>query len=374
MKKISISQVDVLFSSGIYPIEFLFYYKDAFDTRTLRAALRNLSSAFWPMFGEYKDGMIFKDRYREENFYDEEAMGAELDVPEIEDKGMDANSRFRLPDLKKLFFLKAIRPKKGLILIPKLNHMAGDGYSYFYFLSLLATIARPTKVPFKSFLTAFSSRPHHRRTALKDFAFSGLELKPAPQNERLTAESVDILRKDVKSIIRDVAASDHFQISANDVLAAKAVKKLVGRQTSVWGDEVGVTIPIDVRQHVKEYGQRFIGNGIMLHTIKLRRHDIENSEIKEIAVQIRKSMPVVTTESYLFYLTELEETISQRITDKLRPFDPEHGCLVTNLSKLPSDKLDFGSGPPEIVSPLTAEKNSTGILAKKENYVLRFAY
>ena len=374
MKKISISQVDVLFSNGIYPIEFLLYYKDAFDTKKLRAALRNLSSAFWPMFGEYNDGMIFKDRYRKENFYAEEAMGAELDVLGVEDEGNDVYSRFRQPDLKKLYFLKAIRLKKGLILIPKMNHVAGDGYSYFYFLSLLATFAHSTSGPIKSFLTAFSSRPHHRRTALKDFSLSGLELKPAPQNERLTLESVDILRKDVKSLIRDVAASNHLQISTNDVLAAMAVKKLAGRQAAFWGDDVDVTIPIDVRQNVKEYGQRFFGNGIMLHTFKLRRHDAENLEIKEIAVQIRKSMPVVTSETYRNYLTQLEEIISQRNFDKLRPFDPERGCLVTNLSKLPSDKLDFGTGPPEFIMPLTSEKNSTGILAKKENYVLRYAY
>jgi hypothetical protein len=374
MKNILISQVDVLFSNGIYPIEFLFYYKDAFDTLALRAALRNLSSAFWPMFGEYRDGMIVKDRYREENFYDEETTGAELDVPGLEDRGIDAYSRFRQPDLNKLFFFKAIRPKKGLILIPKLNHMAGDGYSYFYFLSLLATLVHSTRGPIKYFLTAFSSRPHHRRTALKDFSFSTLELKPAPQNERLTVESVDILRKEVKSLIRDVASSHHLQISANDVLAAMAVKKLAGRPANLLGDEVGVTIPIDVRQHVKEYGQRFFGNGIMLHAIKLRRHEVKKSEISEIAVQIRKSMPVVTSETYLNYLTELEEIITQRNSNKLRPFDPEHGCLVTNLSRLPSDKLDFGTGPPEVMFPLTAEKNSTAILTKKENYVLRYAY
>ena len=330
MKKISISQVDVLFSNGIYPIEFLLYYKDAFDTKKLRAALRNLSSAFWPMFGEYNDGIIFKDRYREENFYDEEAMGAEIDVPVIEDKRNGPSSRFGLPDLKKLFFLKVIRPKKGLILIPKLSHMAGDGYSYFYFLSLLATIAQPTKVPIKSYLTAFSSRPHHRRTALKDFSFSGLELKPAPQNERLTVESVEILRKDVKSIIRDVASAHHVQISANDVLAAMAVKKLAGRQTAPWGDEVGVTIPIDVRQHVQEYGARFFGNGIMLHAIQLRRRDVEKLEIGEIAVQIRKSMPVVTTETYLTYMTELEDIISQRNVHKLR--------ALRSRARLPCDE------------------------------------
>src|SRR4030066_1632312 len=60
--------------------------------------------------------------------------------------------------------------------------------------------------------------------------------------------------------------------------------------------------------------------------------------------------------------------------DKFRPYDPERGCLVTNLSRLPADKLDFGTGPPRLSIPLTIEKNGVGILARKEDYLLRLAY
>jgi hypothetical protein len=112
----------------------------------------------------------------------------------------------------------------------------------------------------------------------------------------------------------------------------------------------------------------------MFHTIRLKKEHIENSLTKEIAINIRKSMPSVSRDTYINYLTELEEMISEGKMEKLKPFDPRCGCLVTNISKLPSDKLDFGTGSPELNIPLTIEKNSTAILAKKENFVLRFAY
>lgn len=374
MKEINISQVDALFSNGIYPLELLFYYRQAFSTKKMRTALRKLSTSFWPLFGEYRDGVIVHQKFREENHYDEEAVGQELDIREIEEKGYEAYSRFCLPDLKRLFFLKVIRLKNGLILIPKMNHVAGDGYSYFYFLSLLAALSQPTWVPFKSFSTALFLKPHHRRTALRDFSFKEIELKPGPQNERFTVEFEDILRKDVRSIIKEVASSSNLRISSNDVLSALAVKKLVGRQTEFWGEDVHLTIPIDVRRQIKEYGPRFFGNGITLHTIELPTEFIENSPAKGIAVQIRKSMPLVSKETYINYLAGLEEIIALGKIDEFRPFDPSSGCLVTNLSKLPADKLNFGGGPPELIVPLTAEKNSTAILAKKENYVLRYAY
>ncbi len=41
---------------------------------------------------------------------------------------------------------------------------------------------------------------------------------------------------------------------------------------------------------------------------------------------------------------------------------------------MPSDKLDFGAGPPEAIVPLTIERNSAAILARGDNYVLRIGY
>jgi NRPS condensation-like uncharacterized protein len=326
------------------------------------------------MFGEYKNGLISFDKYNEDDCYAEEVVNQELNIHEVGENGFEVYSRFCLPDLKRLFFLKALRLKNGLVLIPKMNHLAGDGYSYFYFLSLLATLSQPPAVPFKLSLIKLFSKPHHRRTTLREFSFKGVELKPVIQNEKYAVELDKILRKDVRSIIKETASSDNLRISTNDVLSAMAIKKLVARQRGVWGEEVELTMPIDVRRQVKEYGLRFFGNGIMFHTIKLRRESIENSPAKDIAIKIRNSMPFVSKKTYINFLTELEEIISAGKTDKLKPFDPTCGGLVTNLSKLPADKLNFGTGYPEFIIPLTVEKNSTAILAKKENFVLRYAY
>jgi hypothetical protein len=374
MKQVKISQVDVLFSNGIYPIEFLFYYKQGFNTKRIRETLRKLSSVFWPLFGEYKDGLISFDKYIEEDCYDEEVVHQELNIQEDRENGFEEYSRFALPDLKRLFFLKVIRLKNGLALIPKMNHLAGDGYSYFYFLSLLAALSRPTMVPFKSSLMPLVSKPHHRRTRLRDFSFQGVGLKPAFQSEKYAVEYNEIPRKAVRMIIQEAASSDNLRISTNDILAAMAMKKLAAGQSDFLGEDAHLTIPIDVRRQVKEYGRRFFGNGIMLHTINFKREAIENLTIRELAINIRNSMPFVSKETYIKYLTALEKFIAAGKTDELRPFDPSRGVLVTNLSRLPAEKLNFGTGFPELIVPLTVEKNSTAILAKKDNFVLRYAY
>jgi hypothetical protein len=374
MKQIPISQVDVLFAGGLYPIEFIFYYKTAFQTKRLRLALKKLSGLFWPLFGEYKNGVIYSRPYRPEDHYAESSMDQELDLALIEEKGYAVYSSFNLPDPRTLFFLSVIRSKNGLLVIPKMSHVAGDGYSYFYFLSLLAALSQPAGFPFKSILTMLSFKPHHRRTVLKDFSFHGSELGSVLPNEKITEESFEISRQEVKSLIREVATADNLRISGNDVLSALAIKKLKGKGASFRGEGVDLTIPIDVRRHIKEYGRKFFGNGLWLHTFSLPGADVEKSGLKDLAVQIRKSMPPLSKETYLDYLSGLEETIAQGKREKLSPFDPGRGCLVTNLSNLPADRLDFGSGIPDRIFPLTVEKNAAAILAKNENYVLRYAY
>lgn len=373
MNRVNISQVDAVFANGSYPIEFLFYYSKAFDTKRLRSGLQKLSSIFWPAFGKYRDGAIVFDRYREAECFDEEAADRELDISEADESGSEVISRFALPELERLFFLKAIRFKNGLALIPKMNHLAGDGYSYFLFLSVLAALTRPSLVPFKSSLMNFALKPHHRRTALRDFSFQGVEWKPLAQHGKLRIEGDEILRRDVQAIIHEAASSAGLRVSTNDVLSALAMKKLVKAGADSWAEDVRLTMPIDIRGKVKEYGRGFFGNGIMFHTVTFKREYIEASPAQGIAIQIRQSMPLLSKESYVNFLRKLEEILTAGKLDELRPFDPERGCLVTNLSKLPADRLDFGTGTPKLSIPLTIEKNSAGILARKENYLLRFA-
>jgi hypothetical protein len=374
MKEVNISQVDALFSNGIYPIEFLFYFKDGLDTRRIRNALKKITSAFWPVFGEYKAGIISFDKYDEKDFIDMEAVDQKFTIPATEKEKLAFYAQYRLPDTKKLSLFKITQFNNGMILVPKIKHLAGDGYSYFYFLSSLAVLSRRSLLPSKASFMQLMAKPHHRRTALKKFVLQRFDLNPVKQSNQFAIAADEILRKDIQSRIRSVSESKNFRISTNDVLSAMALKKLTGAQEEFQGETIELTIPIDVRRHVKDYGRRFFGNGIMLHKLKLKRDDIKRLAVEEMAAQIRQAMPSVSEKSYIDYLTQLERLIDAGNEKKLRPFDPATGCLVTNISRLPVERLDFGSGPPDLVFPLTIEKNGAAVLAKDENFILRYAY
>ena len=302
MRKINISQVDTLFANGRYPIEFLFYYKERLKTKKIRSALSKLSSDFWPLFGEYKSGIIYFDNYSENECFDEELVNQEFDATETNINIYKKYSRINPFDMKKLFYLKIIQYKNGTILIPKMNHLAGDGYSYFYFLATLSAVSRNMFIPFKANIIRSLYRPHHQRTILKEFLFTESILKPFLPSEQFTIEFEEIPKQNVWNTIKDVISRLNYRISTNDVLSAMAIKKSVKLQKEYFGNNVQLAIPIDVRRQVNEYGRKYFGNGIMLKAMNFKTKYIENSSVNEVAVEIRKSMPVVSKDVYIKYL------------------------------------------------------------------------
>jgi NRPS condensation-like uncharacterized protein len=328
-----------------------------------------MASSFWPVFGEYEAGIIHFDTYSEADCFEEEVTHQQFNPEESPVHFHERYCRAVPSSLKKLFFLKIIQYKNGTVLIPKMNHLAGDGYSYFYFLSALAALYRENDDPSKQRVTSRLLKPHHQRTLLKEFQYQDIEMLPIEEEESLTIEFKYIKRTAVRSMIKDIASNFGQTVSANDILSAMVIQKTAEMQPERFGNDIRLSIPIDIRTQIKEYGPKFFGNGLMFYETRFTIKDIE-----QLALAIRKGMPAVNKESYLQYLNQLETAIAGRQTEKLRPYDPEKGCLVTNLSQLPVTKLNFGTGNPDFIVPLTIGKNSAAILGDKETYILRLAY
>jgi Transferase family len=374
MKRINISQIDTIFADGSFPIEFLLFYKDRIETSKISTALNELSTSFWPIFGEYSKGEILFDKYCEDDCFNEEVFDQEFDKALTNQRIYENYYQINSQNLKKLFFLKIIQYRNGTLLIPKMKHLAGDGYSYFYFLSALAELTRNISTSTQNHLSSTLYVPSHNRTILKDFQFSDNSVGILPADEDFLNEYVEIPRIEVRHIIADLASSQNQKVSGNDILSAIVVKQMVEKQKSCFGDDIQLSIPIDVRIQIKEYGQHYFGNALMFQRINFKVTNIQNSDVKEIAIEIRKSMPLITKETYIKYLDSIENIINKGQINKLEPFDSRNGCLVTNLSQMPINKLNFGTGDPDLVFPLSIKKNSVAVLANRDNFILRIAY
>jgi NRPS condensation-like uncharacterized protein len=373
MKKLNISPIDAIFSNGCYPIEFMLYYQNKIKTGRIRSALKNLSSNFWPMFGEYDNGIIYFEKYMESRCFEEQIVEEEFNSTESPRNLYNKYCRINPTDPQRLFHISILQYQDGTVIIPKLNHLAGDGYSYFYFLSLLAAVCREASIPFKKYFIRSQFKPHHQRNILKEFRFENIGLKPTAPPEKFTLQNEAISKTTIRDMIKDVASKTRQQVSTNDILTAMILKRTV-ENSSTRANNFQLTIPIDVRNQVKEYGSKFFGNGIMLHRMEFQTDEIRKNKIGELAVRIRQSMPRVNSEIYLKFLAGLENLIADQEIEQLRPFDPNSGCLVTNLSRLPATQLDFGGGKPDFIFLLTVEKNSAAILGDTENFVIRLVY
>ena len=73
---------------------------------------------------------------------------------------------------ERLFFISIIQFNNGTVIIPKMNHLVGDGYSYFYFLSVLAALSISSYMPFKKYAIRKLASPNLNRTSLKTYHFN----------------------------------------------------------------------------------------------------------------------------------------------------------------------------------------------------------
>lgn len=374
MKHLPISPVDTIFANGSYPIEFLFYFRNRLDSRKIRRALSKLSDSFWPAFGEYRSGAIHFDRYSENDCFDVEEEPHDFNQ-DLSDRDLYNHFSGVIPSgVKKLFFFKLLQYHNGTVLIVKMNHLVGDGYSYFYLLSLLATLSRGPHLPFRDWIVRTLAQPKLHRNIGHDHLLKDVEIPPPAQEKEWTLDVRKISRKSVQDLARQATDESALSLSTNDVLSAMVVRQLAEMKHKIFGENFDLFIPIDVRRMIKAYGPRYFGNGLMFHSVRFKTAEIIVSDLQYLARKIRQGFPRITSRTYLEYLEGIESLIHNRELHRLRPYDPRTGCLVTNLSKLPVHKLDFGTGIPETVFPLTIGKNAAAIMADQEDFILRIVY
>lgn len=374
MNKINISQIDTVFVNGSYPIELLLFYKYKINTISIRKALKKLSSSFWPLFGNYASGSIQSSKYIEDKFYAETFHDEDFN-PALDERQIWGKYSLVNPDpMERLFYLSILHFNNGTVIIPKMNHLVGDGYSYFYFLSVLAAISKSSYLPFRNYLIRHLASPKLNKTVLKDYLFNKTKIEEPFKHQDCSIRVEPVSKSFIKQEIKNIKTNYGASVSSNDILSAMVIKKTFENQKAQFKNQITLSIPMDVRRQVKELSPKFFGNGLMFHHLNLDIAELDKKDTSELAIKLRESVPLVDTNSYLKYLKDLEAKIEQSSIHSLKPYDPEKGCLVTNLSRMPMQKLNFGSGPPEIIIPLTIGKNSAAILANKDNYLLRLVY
>ncbi|MCP4203519.1 MAG: hypothetical protein GY769_16495 [bacterium] len=370
---IEISPIDALFVHNAYAIEFLFFYESRLDGAQLRAALKRAARHFWPAFGRYADGKLHFERYDESKFYSERTVDETFVVPQTSE-GFTALSRaYRSPETRRLFHLRVIHLRNGSVLLPKMNHLVGDGYSYFHLLTSLSLFCGPRLAyPLLGPLFRWFFSPHHSRPCFERPFTDNPAFEEEPE-QQLDFVFRKYSAKEVSDFVAALRAKHHLPVSTNDLLSAIAVREILAHQPDTGNQSSALIMPIDMRRHLKSLGKRFFGNGMIFHRVEA---DVAMSAMSReaLALLIRQSLPDSPAAYFNDFLRQLNRQHAEDLLHQARIYDPQTSVLVTNVSRLPLDKLRFAGTAPNFAYPLIADKNGAGIFRHAGQYVIRMSY
>jgi len=306
LKKINISQISTFFANGSYPIEFLFYFPNKINTKKLRKALKKTAKIFWPVFGSYSEGIITEEIYHEDRYYEEKTMDKAFDSSTVREE-MFTSYGGLTPDVsRRLFYLLVLQMNNGTILIPKMNHLVGDGYSYFYLLSVLAALTRRISIPLASEIISAIFKPTFHSLLNDSFYFTAMPVQPIKNDSEIIVEYIELDQNEVRIQAQYASEIAGTRISTNDILSAMVVKMILDGGKMAKSQNFQLMLPVDMRRRVNEFGQRFFGNPLIMHNVPFEPIASKQLSIEEIAIAIRKSYPEVNRSNYESYQRTIE--------------------------------------------------------------------
>ena len=368
MKLLNLCPADALFLPDDYPIEFVFLYRARIGTERMRVAVRELSEAFWPVFGDFRGGTIVYRPCAAEATLEETTVAGPLAVPDAGEPPWRVVAALRAPKRPRaLCSIHVTQFNQATAIAIRTSHLVADGYSYFHFVSMLARMTLSLGAEHEATAAFSMPAPTHDRAVLRAARIPNTGDEPTPVEHALQIQVDRLSRALVHGTVKDASRSTGVRVSINDVLCAITVKRLWERAPHAFARELAVTIPIDVRAQIAAYGPSYFGNAVWYHRVPFEREQVACMELAQIAATIRQSMPIVTAESYTQHLDELVRTQTPKV------YDPSGGCLVTNMSHVPLSLLDFGAGAAACTIPIMKEKHSAIVMASGSDYILRLA-
>lgn len=342
--KIPLSPMDYyFFRRSLYTIQFVFEYQGHLDTQKLKQSLDKAISIFIAIGSRIK---IISDKevvletghaisLRSQLFEDEPAA-----VAPTEQFLDSVNNCEGEPLVKVLVTHTPTRSFVGL----SFSHMLGDGTSFFQFLDYLSKI---------SISEGSNACPYNQRDLLKVHPTNEFSLKnlfestgyvvPRPQNPaRFTIETFKHTHQDLKRL-KALCANQGIDVSSNDILMADLAKRFHQDIPSHENNFV-VRCPVDYRK-IFDLPSEYFGNAVRDAVAIFKVGEVDDMTLAEVALRIRMSIQAVDRPSIERSLKCLDAV---RQDHGIGIFE-EIGCpglLVSNLSKFPFSKINFGLGAP----------------------------
>lgn len=379
---IPLSPIDHVFTGvGSYPIEFVFIYDRLINDEKLRTSLEKTLSYFSParstlkkendekyILSPLEKGYSFEVFQSDVNFNETEKRDVFID-PVNSSEG-EILTRVRLT-----------QTPKGSVLGVSISHAIVDGFSYFYFLSSWARVFHGLEVFPPSLDRNVLIKPIENHGAIgpeKVLEDTGLfydQQRKEINRDELIWDTLHISNAELKSILTEAQKDCEERLSFNDVIVGTLWKTYMEKWNKNSNDHLTyISCPFDFRRLLPDFPKTYFGNAVVLATTPLSYEHLMEAKISELALLVRKNIASVN-EEYIFRalntLAALRNLKGIEENEKIHVAKPEDGLLVTNLSRLPVNQIEFGAGPPVSYEILTPANRGAVVLPDADGVQVR---
>lgn len=379
---IPLTPIDHIFTgAGSYPIEFVFTYNAIIEEKKLRSSLEETLNYFPPAKSTLKIGDDGKYVFVSlEKGYSLDVINSPLNFEDTEkrDQFIDPVKSLEGEILTRV---RLTQTPNGSVLGVSISHAVVDGFSYFYFLSSWARVFNGLDVFPPSHdrnLLIKPAKGHENispNLVLKDAGLFYDQPRTEIHRDKLKWENVHISQDELKTHLGEAQKDCEVRLSFNDIIVGTLWKKYMKKWNKHKGDHLTyISCPFDYRRLLPDFPKTYFGNAVALATTPLSYDELMEAKLSELAVLVRNNIKSVNEEYIFRGLNTLSELTSQKgvsVNENLHVASPQDGLLVTNLSRLPVNQIEFGAGPPISYEILTPANRGAVVLPAEDGVQVR---
>jgi hypothetical protein len=380
---VRLSPTDHVFTGiGSYAIEFAFAYQDKIDPVPLRRSLDRTLETFWPLrsklarieehtfgFLPADDGLIFRTSRSSEVFEDADDVARFVDpVESVEGEPLTR--------------IKLTQTPRGSVLGLSISHALVDGFSLFHFLASWSRVFQGQRILNPSCQRELLTPKAvvQERSVTPDDVLSRCGLfwagKRQPvSRERLREERLLVSKEKMNDLLAEAEKDCQVALYHNDVLTAYLWKRCV----TLWDQGDGnpttyMNCPVDFRRILRAVPRTYFGNALCFATASIDYRRLVEASLGELALLVREAVRQVRQDYVSGSLQTLERLRRQRglaVMEEMHVVPPHHGMLVTNISRLPVQGLDFGAGSPTGLRAPSSTPRGAAILPAEDGVEIR---
>lgn len=373
-----LSPVDHVFTGvGSYAIEFAFAYQGMIEPAPLQRSLDRALEHFWPLrskltriaehsygFRPAEDGLVFQTVQSSEDFEDTDDVSLFIDsVHSVEGEPLTR--------------LKLTQTPHGSVLGLSISHALVDGFSLLHFLASWSRIFHDQRIltPFceRELLVPETSDPQGPVTPDDVLARCGLfwaEKRHPVSREQLREERFLVSKEAMNELLAEAEEDCSVALFHNDVLTAYLWRKCIPQWEKGNGNPITyLTCPVDFRRILRTVPRTYFGNALCSATASIDYEGLVGASLGKLAFLVREAVTRVRQDYVSNALQTLEDLRQQRglaVVEEIHVVPPQHGILVTNISRLPMQSLDFGAGIPTAFRATSSTQRAAAILPAED--------